>query len=133
MKLDAIRVSAVIPAEPKKVYAAWMSSKGHSDMTGSPAKVGARVGSSFTAWEGYISGKTLALDPPKRVLQSWRTSDFAKGDADSSLEVLFETARGGTKVTLVHTKIPAGQGAGYRKGWIDFYFKPMKDYFRAKV
>ena len=119
----------VVAAEPKAVYAAWMSSKGHGAMTGSGAKISAKVGSAFTSWDGYISGKTLELEPGSRILQSWRTTDFESGEPDSLLEVLLEKAKGGTKVTLVHTNIPAGHGAEYRKGWLDFYFKPMKDYF----
>ncbi len=132
MKTDSIRVSAVIPAEPKVIYEAWMSSKGHGAMTGSGAKITARVGGAFSAWDGYISGKTLELKPGSRILQSWRTTDFAEDEPDSSLEVLFAKSAGGTRVTLVHTKIPAGHGAEYRKGWIDFYFTPMKGYFASK-
>ncbi|MGA2976656.1 MAG: SRPBCC domain-containing protein [Spirochaetia bacterium] len=129
MKTDSLKVSAVIPAAPRQVYEAWMNGKMHAKMTGSAAKISARVGGAFSAWDGYISGKTQALKPYSRILQSWRTSDFSPEEADSSLEVLFEKAKTGTKVTLVHTNIPAGHGAEYRKGWIDFYFKPMKKYF----
>jgi activator of HSP90 ATPase len=100
-------------------------------MTGSSAKITARVGATFSAWDGYISGRTLEAKPSSRILQAWRTTDFADDEPDSSLEVLLEKARGGTKVTLVHTKIPAGHGAEYRKGWIDFYFTPMKEYFAS--
>jgi activator of HSP90 ATPase len=131
MKADSIRMSAVVAAEPKAVYAAWMSSKGHGEMTGSGAKITAKVGSAFTAWDGYISGKTLELEPGSRIVQSWRTTDFESNEPDSHLEVLLEKAKGGTKVTLVHTNIPAGHGPEYRKGWLDFYFKPMKDYFAS--
>ncbi len=132
MKTDSIRVSAVIPAEPQAVYDAWMSSKGHAAMTGSGAKITARVGSAFSAWDGYISGKTQEIEPGARILQSWRTTDFEEDEPDSSLEVLLARTAGGTRVTLVHTNIPPGHGAEYRKGWIDFYFKPMKDYFASK-
>jgi len=131
MKTDSIRLSAVVAAEPKAVYTAWMSSKGHGAMTGSGAKITARVGSAFSAWDGYISGKTLELEAGSRIVQSWRTTDFESGEPDSLLEVLLEKARGGTRVTLVHTNIPAGHDAEYRKGWLDFYFKPMKDYFAS--
>jgi activator of HSP90 ATPase len=133
MKTDSLKVSAVIPAEPKAIYSAWMSSKGHGEMTGSPAKVTARVGSRFSAWDGYISGTTLKLTPHSRIVQSWRTTDFADEDPDSMLEVLLEHAKSGTRVTLIHTKIPAGHAAEYKKGWIDFYFKPMKEYFVAST
>jgi activator of HSP90 ATPase len=133
MKMDSIRMSAVIPADPKAIYEAWMSGKGHGEMTGSGAKVTAKIGGKFTAWDGYISGTTLELKPGARIVQSWRTTEFAPGDPDSRLEVLLEKAARGTKVTLVHTDIPPGQGAEYRKGWLDFYFRPMKEYFASKA
>jgi activator of HSP90 ATPase len=128
-KADSTKTSALIPAEPEAIYAAWMSSKGHREMTGSPAKVTARVGSKFSAWDGYISGRTLELKPHTRILQSWRTTDFAEEEPDSLLEILLAKTKGGTRVTLNHTNIPAGHGPEYKKGWIDFYFKPMKEYF----
>ena len=132
MKKDSVKVSAVIAAEPQKIFDAWMSSAGHAGMTGNAAKIGKRVGSAFSAWDGYISGKTLELEPPGRIVQTWRSTDFAKDEEDSRLEILLEKARGGTRVTLVHTNIPAGKGPEYRKGWLDFYFKPMKDWFTGK-
>ena len=125
-KTDSIKASAVIPARPEAIYAAWMSSKGHGEMTGSSASVTARVGSKFSAWDGYISGKTLELKPHSRILQSWRTTDSDEEEPDSLLEILLVEAKGGTRVTLNHTNIPTGHGPEYKKGWIDFYFKPMK-------
>jgi activator of HSP90 ATPase len=124
-------MSAVIPADPKAVYTAWMSSKGHAAMTGSGAKISAKVGSGYSAWDGYITGKTLVLDPGSRIVQTWRTTDFEDDEPDSRLEVLLEKAKTGTRMTLVHTDIPAGHGPEYRKGWLDFYFKPMKEYFAS--
>ena len=100
-------------------------------MTGSAATVVAKVGGKYTAWDGYISGKTLELEPGKRIVQSWRSTDFAADAPDSRLEVVLSTAKGGTKVTLKHSDLPAGSSAEYRKGWIDFYFKPMKEYFAS--
>lgn len=133
MKMDSIRMSAVIPADAKAIYEAWMSGKGHGAMTGSAATVTAKVGGKFTAWDGYISGTTLELKPGARIVQAWRTTEFGPDDPDSRLEVLLEKAARGTKVTLVHTNIPPGQGAEYRKGWLDFYFTPMKEYFASRA
>ena len=98
-------------------------------MTGSAARVSARKGGAFTAWDGYISGKTLELEPDTRIVQSWRTTDFDEASPDSHLEISFRKAKGGTRVTLKHTLIPSGQTEGYRQGWIDYYFAPMKAYF----
>jgi activator of HSP90 ATPase len=133
VKKDSLTVSAVIPGAPEAIYKAWMSSAGHGAMTGSKAQVTARVGGKFSAWEGYIEGKTLELEPSKRIVQSWRTTDFSAEEEDSRLEVTLVKAKGGTKVTFKQTNIPSGQAAEYKKGWADFYFKPMKKYFAGKA
>ncbi len=127
MKTQSITVSATIPAPPKRVYEAWMSGKEHGAMTGGQAKVTARVGGKFSAWDGYIEGKTLELEPNKKIVQAWRTSEFPQDAPDSRLEITLKREKSGTRITLRHTEIPSGQAAGYKKGWIDFYFKPMKD------
>ncbi len=133
MKGSSLRMSAVIPAPAADIYAAWLSGKGHAAMTGSPATGRARVGGRFTAWEGYIEGKNLELVPHSRIVQAWRTTDFPAGAPDSLLEVQLSPAKGGTKVTLVHTGIPEGQAGGYREGWAEYYFSPMKEYFSTKA
>jgi len=125
-------VSATIPAAPKQVFDAWLSSKGHSAMTDAGAKVSARVGGAFTAWDGYISGKNLKLNPEKQIVQSWRTTEFAVSDPDSKIEVLLEKTPGATKLTIHHTNIPSGQ-SDYKSGWRECYFEPMKNYFKANA
>ena len=121
-------VSAVIPASPTEVYKAWLDSKGHSQMTGGKAKVSAKVGESFQAWDGYITGKNLILEPGKRIVQSWRTSEFKDSEEDSQIELSLEPVKKGTKLTLRHTNLPAN-GEQYEQGWVDNYFDPMKAYF----
>jgi activator of HSP90 ATPase len=123
-------VSDVIPASVEAIYAAWLSSEGHAGMTGSGAEISSAVGGVFTAWEGYITGKNLALEPGKRILQAWRTSEFKDSDPDSTVEVLLAPAPGGSQVTIRHTNLPS-DGMQYRQGWIDYYFEPMKVYFSA--
>jgi uncharacterized protein YndB with AHSA1/START domain len=75
-------VSDVLPVSPKVVYSAWLNSEEHSQMTGSPASVSSIVGERFEAWDGYIQGKNLELEAPKRILQSWRTTEFEETDND---------------------------------------------------
>ncbi len=126
---NIIKLDITLPASPQEIYDAWMSSEGHTAMTGSAAEVDPKVGGLFTAWEGYISGKNLELEPYRRFVQSWRTTEFPKDAADSKIEVLLEAVKKGTKLTLIHTEMPEGSAEEYRKGWEDYYFKPMKDYF----
>lgn len=122
-------ISDTFPTTPEALYAAWLDSETHAAMTdGGEATIHVELGASFSAWDGYISGKNLELEPGKRILQSWRTSDFQETDGDSRIEILFESVPDGTKLTLTHTDIPEGQ-PDYEEGWEDFYFRPMREYF----
>ena len=78
----------------------------------------------------YIFGSTLELEPDQRIVQAWRTSEFPDNAPDSRLEILLEKVTEGTKVTLIHSDMPEDQIDSYRQGWEDFYFKPMKEYFK---
>ena len=126
-------VSDVIPASPQEIYDAWLSSEGHAEITGGqPAEASPEEGAVHKAWDGYINGTNLKLEPGKRIVQSWRTAEFARGNPDSQIEVLLEAVPGGTKVTLHHTNVPDGQ-PNYQEGWQTHYFEPMKAHFgRAK-
>ena len=121
-------VSGVISATPEVVYAAWLNSEEHSAMTESPTAVSAVIGEEFEAWDGYISGKNIELDFPRRILQRWRTSEFEESDGDSFLEILFEAQGDKTRVVIRHSSIP-DHGMLYKQGWIDAYYTPMEAYF----
>lgn len=124
-------LSALIPATPREIYDAWLDGRRHGAMTGAPARASARKGGRFSAWDGYITGRNLDLEPGRRIVQSWRTSEFAEGDADSEIELLLTPVKTGTRLTLRHRNVPEGH-TGYRDGgWREFYFEPMKAYFSA--
>ena len=129
MMKNGFKISAVIPATPAEIYHAWLSTKGHTAMTGSAARVSPKIGGRFTAWDGYIFGRTLELEPNQRMVQAWRTSEFPAEAPDSHLEVTLEKVKNGTRVTLIHTGLPPGSASSYKQGWKDFYFIPMKAYF----
>ncbi|MCX6169571.1 MAG: SRPBCC domain-containing protein [Ignavibacteriales bacterium] len=126
---EQIKISVIFPVTPKRIYDAWLNGKKHSAMTGASATSSNKIGGKFTAWDKYISGKNLELVPNKRILQAWRSTEFSKDHLDSYLLIKLEEVKNGTKVSIVHTEIPDGTGAAYKKGWKDFYFAPMKKYF----
>lgn len=121
-------VVEVFNASPEQVYKTWLTSEGHSGMTGGSANISDKVGEKWSAWDGYISGSNLELTSFSRILQSWRTTEFAENEADSRLEILLKEVNGQTELTLIHTQLPA-HGAQYEQGWDDHYFTPMKAYF----
>lgn len=121
-------LKTTINASAKEIYEAWLSSEGHTNMTGGEASISDKIGAEFTAWDGYIEGINLELKPYKRILQSWRTSQFEEQEEDSQIEILLKEVDGQTELTLIHTKVPES-GEHYKKGWDNHYFQPMKAYF----
>ena len=112
---EQLDLSVNLPASPQRVYDAWLDSQDHGAFTGGVAVIDARVGGRFTAWDGYISGETLALEPYRRILQSWRTPEFPADAPDSQLEILLEAVEEGTKLTLRHTQIPDGKAQSMKR------------------
>jgi uncharacterized protein YndB with AHSA1/START domain len=123
----------IIPAPPAAVYDAWLHSRGHTEMTGSKATQSPRIGAKVSAWGGYISGQNLELVPGRRIVQSWRTTQFTDADPDSKISVTLRAVPGGTRVTLHHSRVPDGHTSYERGGWQDHYFKPMKAYFTKQA
>ena len=119
----------LLPAAPKKIFDTWLSSKGHSDMTGGGAKMSKRLSALVSAWDGYITGKNLELVAGKRIVQSWRTTEFPEDHADSKITVALTPHKNGCKLTLRHEGVPDGQTSYEKGGWQSHYFEPMAEYF----
>ena len=117
---------------PKEVYQAYVDPKKHSELTGSEATGKPVVGGKFTAWDGYISGKFLELEEGKRVVQEWTSTDFPEGVPPSRLELTFREVPKGTEIVMVHSNVPKDQGDETAEGWTEFYWEPMKQYFKKK-
>ena len=111
--------------EAASLYKAWLDSSLHSQMTGGDAHCSTVEGESHSAWDGYITGKNVELIQNKKIVQTWRTTEFDENDEDSVLTIEFIKVPEGTKLILTHTKIPPGQ-TQYKQGWINHYFSPMK-------
>ena len=114
---------------PAELYAAFLDGKKHSRMTGGAAKCVAKEGGAFSAWDGYISGVNLKLDPDRTIVQTWQTTEWPEAAPPSRLRWSFAVEKEGTRVTLTHSKVPPSQIESYRQGWIDFYWSPMARYF----
>jgi activator of HSP90 ATPase len=130
VKTETIRQKVLIPATLTEVYEAFVDAKKHSKFTGSKATCDPKVGRQFTAWGGYISGKNLELEGGKRIVQEWLTTEWPEGQPPSRLELNFKKAEGGTELSMVHSGVPAEQAADVAQGWIDFYWDPLKEYFK---
>ncbi len=79
MTYDSLSLSEVIPARPERIYAAWLSSAEHTAFTGDKAVVDPLIGGVYSTFDGYSSGRTVDLQPGRRIVQTWRAEDFPAG------------------------------------------------------
>jgi activator of HSP90 ATPase len=132
-EVTTITQKIIIPKViPKEVYQAYIDPKKHSQFTGSEATGKPVVGGKFTAWDGYISGKFLELEEDKRVVQEWTSTDFPEGASPSRLELTFREVPKGTEIVMIHSNVPKDQEDETAEGWTEFYWEPMKQYFKKK-
>ena len=129
MKREALRATSTIPVAPTTLYFAWIDSTHHSSMTGMTAKIDPVVGAKYSAANGYVTGKLVILDLGRRIVMSWRTTDFPRDAVDSRVEVHFETVGPSTRLLILHTEIPEGQSEKYKALWNEKYIAPMRAYF----
>lgn len=121
-------LKTTIKATAKQIYKSWLSTQGHTKMTGGTAFISDKIGEPFTVWDGYITGANIALEPYNKIVQSWRSTNFEDHEADSQIEVILTEVDGETELTLIHSNVP-DSGEHYKKGWDKHYFEPMKTYF----
>lgn len=130
MHTDQIVQTIVVPAAPDRVYEAFVNPQKHAAFTGSSASGEERVGGHFSAWDGYIFGRYLELEPQKRIVAEWQTTEWPQGYPPSRLELVFTPQGSGTQITMTHTQVPAEQKESYSQGWEDFYWEPLRQYFK---
>lgn len=130
MKTKTIRQTVTFKASPYEVYEALMDSGKHSKFTGSKAVISRKIGGTFSAWGGSISGTNLVLVPDKKIVQAWRSdeSDWPKGHY-SKVTFLLKKLRKGTRLIFTQTGVPEAAYASINQGWRDYYWKPMKEMF----
>jgi activator of HSP90 ATPase len=130
MKKETIKQKITVPAKPIEVYEAFVDPRKHSAFTGSKATGAGKVGGKFTAWDGYISGKFLELEKGKRIVQEWITTEWPKDFPPSRFELTFKETEGGTEISMIHSDVPQEQAEDIKEGWNEFYWKPLKEYFK---
>jgi activator of HSP90 ATPase len=131
MKTKTIRQSVTFKTSPHEVYKALMDSRQHAKFTGAKAKISRKVGGKFIAYDGYIEGINLNLVPDKKVVQSWRGSDWPENHYSRATFSL-RKIKNGTRLTFTQTGVPGQEYHDIRQGWRDYYWKPMKEMLEKK-
>ena len=119
----------IIPrSSAKEIYSLLLDTKLHTKLIGEPAVIKPGVGSDFSLYSGYATGKITMLIPGKVIEQSWRASDWPEGHY-SHVKFVFKDVRGGTQINFTQANLPEGKESEFDNGWKDFYWDPLIKYF----
>jgi len=128
--METIDLTAHFSVSAAKLYKAWLDPVHHPAMSfGTEAEFDVQIGGSHSSGDGYISGVFEQLVPGKKIVMTWRTTEFAQDQPDSRVELDFEDAPEGSTLHLIHTGLPDDQIETYRNGWHEYYLEPMNVYF----
>jgi activator of HSP90 ATPase len=125
MKTKTIRQRIAFKASPHDVYEMLMNATQHSHFTGASARISRKVGGAFSVYDGYATGKNLTLIKDKKIVQTWRTTEWEEGHY-STVEFLLSPSRRGCILTFTQKDVPLDQYAALQQGWKDYYWTPMK-------
>lgn len=131
IKTKTIKQGANFKVSPHEIYEALMDSKKHSKFTGGKANISRNVGGKFAVYDDYATGKNLELIPDKKIVQSWRASDWPEG-ADSKVTFALSATKIGTKLAFTQTGVPENCAKDIAQGWKDYYWAPMKELLEKK-
>jgi activator of HSP90 ATPase len=103
---------------PDALYELYMDSSKHSRATGAPAEISPNEGGSYSAHNGYITGRNLQLVKNRLIVQTWRAQSWDKTDVDSTFIIYLEAAG----------KVPDSAEEGLNAGWHKMYWEPWRLY-----
>jgi len=124
--MTAIIQRTTLDAPPGEIFEMLMNTRRHARFTGESARIGRRVGASFSAYGGYITGVNVEIVPNRRIVQAWRGTDWPKGAYSIVTFELAPLARRRTRLTFTQHGVPRRQRRSIERGWKDFYWDPMK-------
>jgi activator of HSP90 ATPase len=126
--MKTIRQTATIRgATPHDIYETLMDSKKHTKLFGSRTTVSRRVGGAFKVGHD-LEGTNLKLVKDRKIVQSWRASDWPKGHYSRATFALAR-AKGGTRITFIQSGVSNRFYRSISSGWREYYWEPLKEQF----
>lgn len=116
----------IIPAPPEEVYLALTKPETLRLWTGEVAEMSTEPGSEFSLWEESITGRNIAFEEGKKIVQQWY---FGEQDEESIVTIKLHPHKQGTSIELKHTNIPDEAYEEIVEGWDDTYFRSLREFY----
>lgn len=127
--MKTIRQTVTFDATPDQIYEALMDSKKHSEFTGSKAAIENKKGGKFEVWDGYANGINLELIPGKKIVQTWRASDWPEG-VESNITYMLRGTTDKTELEFTQTGVPDEFYDDISRGWEEYYWQPLNKFLQ---
>ena len=126
MKMKSVKQVANFKTTPHEVYEALMDEGKHAAFTGGKAIISRYAGGTFSTFDGYAEGITEELVADRKIVQTWRASDWPEGHYS---RVTFELSQvpGGTRLAFTQEGVPEEHCERTEQGWRESYWTPMKE------
>jgi activator of HSP90 ATPase len=110
-----------------------MDQKKHADLTGSEVIMSTKAKGRFSVFNGYCHGYNIELIKNKKIVQAWHFAEEGWPDDHFSIcTFLLEPLDNKTKLTFTQTGIPEKNVEELKEGWNQYYWEPMKAFFKDK-
>jgi activator of HSP90 ATPase len=122
-----------LPAAPRTLYSMYLDPQRHAAFTGGGAvQITAMPGTEWSAFDGRIHGRLLALTPEHEIVQSWRSFEWQADDPDSTLILTFWPEGIGARVELTQENVPDRLYENLVVGWPNRYWNPWRAYLERR-
>lgn len=115
-----------IPALPEEVYAALTHEGTIQLWTGDKVIMTPEVDSEFSLWDGSITGKNIAFEPGKQIIQQWY---FGEQTEPSIVTIKLHSDKGKTSMEVRQTNIPDEDYDDIVSGWNDQYIASLIEFY----
>ncbi len=112
------------------MYEALTSDEVTAEFTGAPAKIEAKVGGEYSAYNGDLEGEFTKLVPDELIAMRWRCiMDDWPEDHYSVVTIELFQSSDGTELQFMQSDIPAACVDEVAEGWMDYFWEPMQKMF----
>jgi activator of HSP90 ATPase len=131
--LKVVQQTVELAAPPSELYAMYLDAPTHAAFTGGGAVAIAPVtGTEWSAFDGRIHGRILALTPAREIVQSWRSFEWDAAELDAVLVLAFAESGEGSRVDLVQVGVPERLYDTLVSGWPVRYWQPWQAYLERR-
>ena len=134
-KTFSVSVTYILYGTPAKVFSALTDEGIIGQWCDGGGKVDHKVDGDVEMFGGWVKGKVLEFDvKAKKLSYTWKPKEWDVKTPPSVVEFDFKPNAAGTEVTVIHSQFPTqAEAENHRRGWTDFVFEPLNDYFTDQL